>query len=129
MRNRSHAHHAAAHAVPGGAGQPLRGESLDESNITSLIPVAKAQSDLVAATVWWISRRADSFSPQVPSSASGVWNQEPGVRSQESSCPESGLPIPESCQSNRLDTDSLAAGRPMASPMRLATESGRVLTA
>jgi len=38
--NREHAHHAAADAVPGGAERPLRGESLGESNITSLIPVA-----------------------------------------------------------------------------------------
>jgi len=40
MRNRPHAHHAAADAVPGGAEWPLRGESPDDSNITPLIPVA-----------------------------------------------------------------------------------------
>src|SRR5262252_6843113 len=78
MRNREHAHHAAADAVPGGAERPLRGESLGESNITSLIPVAKARSGSVAATVWWISRRAESFLHRFRRRCPAVRNQHCG---------------------------------------------------
>src|SRR5207253_2896964 len=74
------AHHAAADAVPGGAERPLRGESLGESNIASLIPVAKAQSGCAAATVWWISRRAESFLHRFPRGRPGVRNQYCGRR-------------------------------------------------
>src|SRR5262245_23483612 len=100
---------------PGGADRPLRGESLGESNITPSIPVAEAQSDGVAMIAWWISRRRSRFST---GSVNGQGRGSP-----------SRLPVGDSRQSNRLDTDSSAAVRPMASPIRLATESMRILRA
>src|SRR6266487_4537701 len=100
---------------PGGADRPLRGESLGESNITPSIPVAEAQSGGVAMIVWWISRRRSRFST--------------GSVSGQGLVPASRPLTGDSRQSNRLDTDSSAAVRPMASPIRLATESVRILRA
>src|SRR5512133_3172353 len=97
--NREHAHHAAADAVPGGVERPLRGDSLGESNITSLLPVAKAQSGCAAATVWWISRRAESRRHRRPSRAPG--SEESILREATIHSPHARGAIPESCQSNR----------------------------
>src|SRR5215831_17735604 len=63
--DRTHATPPSA-AVPGGAAVPrnsislLRGESLGESNITPLIPAAKAQLRVMTTNQSWISDAAES---------------------------------------------------------------------
>src|SRR5262249_3607902 len=113
---------------PGGAHRPLRGESLGESNITPSIPVAEAQSDGVAMIAWWISRRRSRFST---GSVNAQGRGSPGRT------PRWCLPSVEAARYRRLgrraasglEADAAAAVRPMASPIRLATESVRILRA
>src|SRR6266851_4385328 len=60
MRTRPHASHAALDAVPRWSCLTAPGRITCESNITPLIPAAKAQSDGMKVKDWWISRLPDS---------------------------------------------------------------------
>src|SRR5712691_1148742 len=84
-----------------------------------LNPAAKAQLDRRTVNDWWISGPADSLLHRF-SQGSGV-----RYRYQESRIQESGTRV----QSNRLETDSSVAVRPIASPISVAIDMTLMLEA
>src|SRR5712691_7689217 len=89
-----------------------------------LIPAAKAQLDRRTVNDWWISGPADSLLHRFRQ-GSGVRYRYQESRIRESGIQESGTRV----QSNRLETDSSVAVRPIASPISVAIDMTLMLEA